>query len=102
MDDYLIKKRLEVLETIKPMCEAFRIRDYDYVITEDNNEMLSLYENYICCDCNSIRAVEMELVGYLFICYYREMCFPFKTQLTNYIKRYWRKWKVEVKENEKN
>lgn len=88
MDEYLIKKRLEVLEAIKPICDAFNIKDYDYEI-KDNHEILRIYNTKIGCDSNSIYAIKKELVGYLFICYYKESCLPFKAQVFNRIKCYW-------------
>lgn len=30
--EYLQKKRLQVLEEIKPICDAFNIKDYDYIV----------------------------------------------------------------------
>ena len=30
--EYLMKKRMQVLETIKPICKAFNIEDYNYIV----------------------------------------------------------------------
>lgn len=66
--EYLKKKRLEVLERIKPICDAFGIKDYDYIVKETGqNECLRLYDTYIECSCNSIEATMEELIGYIFI-----------------------------------
>ncbi len=88
---YLKKKRIEVLEAIEPICKAFSISDFIIEITENGHEELRIYCVRIGCDCNSIYAVKQELVGYLFVCYWKERCFPFKTQVFNRIKAYWKK-----------
>lgn len=90
--EYLKDKRKKVLKTIKPMCEAFGIKDYDYIINESNQaEFLRINETKIGCSSNSIDAVVDELIGYLFIkrwCRTRSLgCFD--TQSKNVIKRYW-------------
>lgn len=88
-DEYLAKKRLEVLEAIKPICEAFKIADYDYEV-EGSRERLRIYDTRIGCSCNSIKAVIDELVGYIFVCRFRERCLgAFKAQTFNRIKEYW-------------
>lgn len=87
--EYLITKRLQVLETIKPMCEAFGIKDYDYEI-ENNRERLRIYNTRIGCSSNSISAIIDELVGYIFVCRFRERWLgAFKIQTFNKIKEYW-------------
>lgn len=88
--EYLKEKRLEVLKEIKPICEAFNITDYDYVI-EKGIERLRLYETYIGCSSNSVSAVVDELIGYIFIkrwCRSRSLG-AFDKQTKNVIKRYW-------------
>ena len=88
-DEYLAKKRLEVLEAIKPICQAFNISNYDYEI-EGNRERLRINDTRIGCSRNSIKAVIDELVGYIFVCRFRERCLgAFKTQTFNRIKNYW-------------
>ena len=70
---YLQEKRAEVLKKIKPICEAFGIEDYDYIVSDKGQtETLRIGTTKIGCSCNSIFAVKQELVGYLFICYFRE------------------------------
>lgn len=88
----LEKKRFEVLDTIKPICKAFNITDYDYEIsTEGYREILRIYDVKIGCSCNSIDAVKNELIGFIFLrtwCKYRSLG-AFDTQCKNVIKRYW-------------
>lgn len=90
--EYLIKKRIEVLDAIKPICEAFNITDYDYEInTENGTEILRIYDVRIGCSCNSISAVKDELIGFIFLrtwCRDRSLG-AFSTQCKNVIKRYW-------------
>jgi hypothetical protein len=88
-DEYLVKKRVEVLETIKPICEVFKITDYDYEI-EGGRERLRIYDIIIGCGSNSISAIIDELVGYIFVCRFRERYLgAFKKQTFNRIKEYW-------------
>ena len=91
-NDYLIEKRIEVLEKIKPICEAFGIKDYDYIVdTKKRSERLRVYETEIGCSCNSISAVVDELVGYIFIntfCKNRSLG-AFGPQTKNRIKEHW-------------
>ena len=91
--EYLKKKRLKVLEAIKPICDVFKIEDYDYLIRDDfqQTETLRIYNTYIGCSWNSIEAVIDELMGYIIIkryCYNKSLG-PFATQTKNHIKRYW-------------
>lgn len=87
--EYLISKREEVLKTIKPICDAFGISDYDYEI-ENNRERLRIRDTRIGCSCNSISAIIDELVGYIFVCRFRERWLgAFKVQTFNKIKEYW-------------
>lgn len=88
--EQLSAKRLEVLNIIKLKCEAFGIKDFDYIITDDNHEILRIESIKIGCDCNSLFAIESELVGCLFVCYFKERDLgAFKKQTFNQIKRYW-------------
>jgi hypothetical protein len=64
---YLEKKRVEILATIKAKCEAFDIKEYDYLVTEDLREYLVLEGQKICCSGNSVWGVEQELIGYIFV-----------------------------------
>lgn len=90
--DYLKEKRIEVLEYLKPICEAFKIKDYDYEIDRDTGaEFLRIYNTKIGCSSNSITAIRDELVGYIFIvtfCKNRGLG-TFKTQTLNFIRQYW-------------
>ena len=94
INEYLIKKRIEVLNEIKPICEAFKIIDYDYEI-ENDHEVLRIYDTRIVCDSNSVYEVVKELVGYLFVQYWKDRYLPFKRQDFNAIKLYWKKWGYE-------
>lgn len=86
------KKRDEILEAIKLICEAFNIKDYDYEIRETGQrEVLRIGETRIACSDNSTSAVVDELIGYLFItrwCRNRHLG-HFGTQAKNIIKKYW-------------
>ena len=86
-------KRKEVLEVISPICEAFKIDDFDYIISETGrqDETLRIYDSYIGCSCNSVEAVIDELIGWLFVtrfCKYRSIG-AFRKQTLNAIKTYW-------------
>ena len=89
--EYLENKRLEVLEAIKPICEAFNIGDYDYLIkSSGQRETLRIGDIHIGCTSNSISAVIQELVGYIFITTWRGRGLgAFDTQAKNVIRRYW-------------
>jgi len=90
--EYLEKKRMEVLEAIKPICEVHNIKEYDYVVKETGqSETLILNGVKIGCSSNSISAIIDEVIGYLFIerwCHHRYLG-TFSTQSQNVIKRYW-------------
>lgn len=89
---YLQEKRLKVLDAIKPICDVFEIKDYDYIIKESGQtETLRLYEIKIGCSCNSIDATKNELMGFIFLnTYGRDRSLGvFDTQVRNVIKRYW-------------
>ena len=94
-DDYLESlkiKRLKVLEGIKPICEAFNITDYDYIVKKDlQTETLRINNTYIGCSLNSISAVKDELIGWIIINIYSKNrgLGTFQKQTENYIKRYW-------------
>ena len=89
---YLIEKREKVLEEIKPICDVFGIKDYDYIISKTGQrEILRLNLTKIGCSMNSIDAVKNELIGYIFLttwCHDRRLG-AFGTQTKNVIKRYW-------------
>ena len=89
--EQLEAKRIEVLEAIKPICEAFKINDYDYEVKDSGQrETLRIGNTRIGCSCNSISAVIDELVGYIFIMRWRDRNLgAFSIQTKNVIKRYW-------------
>lgn len=91
-------KREEVLTAIKPICEAFGIVDYEYIIGgEKATEILRINDTYIGCSGNSFSAVVDELIGYIFIMRYcrNRSLGAFDKQTKNYIKRYWIKGGAE-------
>ena len=90
--EYLQIKRKQVLKIIKPICEVFEIKDYDYLITDTNAEYLELEGQKIGCTCNSMGAILMELVGYIFVNTYavNRSLGAFEKQTLNVIKQYWK------------
>ena len=85
-------KRQQVLEAIKPICEVFKIEEYDYWIDEERGiERLVVQGTEIGCSCNSISAVIDELIGYIFVKRWtrNRSLGAFQTQTLNVIKRYW-------------
>ena len=89
--EYLVKKRKEVLSTIEPMLKAFGIEDFDYVITNKNQEILIIQGQKIGCTLNSISAIVNEVIGYLFVNIWARNngSMPFKTQTLNFVRHYW-------------
>lgn len=93
--NYLLKKRNEILKAIKPKLNAWGINDerFDYKIIESKNgphEVLIIDETRIGCDCNSVFAVEMEVLKYLIVEIFCRNCgFTFDSQLKNFCQRYW-------------
>lgn len=68
--DYYEKKRETVLETIKPICEAFEISEYDYTIDVSRpcvTENLIVEGHVISCSFNSVGETVRELVIYIFV-----------------------------------
>lgn len=63
-EDYGERKRRAVLETIKPICAAFEITDYDYTVG-DHQELLTVEGQEIDCTRNSIGATVKELINYI-------------------------------------
>lgn len=97
---YRDSKRKTVLETIKPICDAFGISDYDYILN-DKYERLVIEGTQIGCYCNSIGATVRELITYLFVMYASNKLHCFKTQTLNQLKQYWinqERYGVEVEE----
>ena len=85
-------KRQQMLEAIKPICEAFNIKDYDYLIdVEKGIERLVVNGTKIGCSCNSVMATIDELVGYIFVQRWtrNRSLGAFQTQTLNVVKRYW-------------
>lgn len=64
--EYRNSKRETVLDTIKPICDAFCISDYDYYYIIDE-EYLDIEGQRICCTHDSIGAVVNELICYIFM-----------------------------------
>lgn len=91
MHDYLIEKRLEVLEAIRPICEAFGITDYDYEVnTETGSEYLRIEVTKIGCACNSMWAIKQELVGWIFLNVWKDRTLgAFDKQTRKHIRQYW-------------
>jgi hypothetical protein len=91
--EHLYRKRSEVLQEIKPICEAFGISEYDYIVKrEGQREILKIGKVEIGCTSNSISAIIDELIGYIFItrwCRNRYLG-VFSIQTKNVIKRYWK------------
>ena len=90
--DFLIEKRVKILEEIKPYCELFGITDYEYFVnTNTGGEVLKLNNTYIGCTGNSVMAVVDEFIGYIIIKRYcRNRSFgAFRKQTMNAIKEYW-------------
>lgn len=90
--EYLQNKRKTVLENIKPICDAFGILSYDYIVSDEGqSEILQIYDTKICCSENSISAVIDELIGWIFVKIYCKNRYigAFKIQTLNQIKKYW-------------
>lgn len=90
--EYLKQKRIEVLEAIKPICEAFKIKDYDYIIQETGQtETLRIYDTKIGCSFNSVEAIIEELIGWIFVEIYCKERYigAFRTQTLSAIKKDW-------------
>jgi hypothetical protein len=85
--DYQIKKRNCVLETIKPICDVFEIKEYDYIL-DDEHERLVVERQSIGCCCNSIGAIVMELIAYIFLNTYCENRYV-EDKLIKELKRYY-------------
>ena len=64
--DYYEKKRETVLETVKPICEAFGITDYDYLISHNGIlEYLAVEGTYLNCTRNSIVGIVKTLLYHI-------------------------------------
>lgn len=85
---YRKKKRETVLETIKPICDAFEITDYDY-ICNGSQERLIIEGTQIGCASNSIGATVRELIVFIFVKYGSDKLGAFKTQTLNKLRCYW-------------
>ena len=62
--EYYEGKRNKVLATIKPICNAFEIKDYDYICNL-HKEKLVVEGEKIDCSGNSIGAIVTELINYI-------------------------------------
>lgn len=87
--EYLQQKCEAVLNTIKPICDAFGIKDYDYVVDDRLSERLVLEGTKIGCTSDSIATIVNELVIYLFVNYAANRFYNFKKQSLNELTRYW-------------
>lgn len=89
--EYLENKRLQILDLIQPMCSAFSIKYYDYVIDKKTlSETLILDNQKIGCSCNSLSAVVEEVIGYIFVkIYCKDRWWYHKPQAIKSIKKYW-------------
>ena len=89
-NEYLQGKRNTVLETIKPLCEAFGITEYDYVVS-DGREYLEVEGTKIGCSMNSISATVRQLVNYIWV----KTVYPYiylegdEEKIYNTLTRYW-------------
>lgn len=90
-ETYYTDKRDVILETIKPICEAFGIADYNYIIDRQKGiERLVIEGQAIGCMNNSIGATVEELIAYIFVKgYMPERYFAFKPQIKSALKCYW-------------
>lgn len=88
-EEYMKNKREKVLEVIKPICEAFDIHNYDYEVHP--REILVVEGERIGCALNSVGAVVMELIGYIFVKTYAKNMYlgAFEKQTLNVLKRHW-------------
>lgn len=86
---YYENKRQTILETIEPICEAFGIKEYDY-IAKKGSERLIVEGQAIGCTSNSIGAVVRELIIYIFITSEAiERVSHFQSAVINDLKRHW-------------
>lgn len=94
---YHKQKRQRILDKLKPLCNIFHIKNYDYEIielTEDGyytSEYLYLDGQQIGCYGSGEEAVFDEVLGYLIVKRYcrNHNLRAFHKQTINYIKRYW-------------
>lgn len=92
MDNYLEEKKKEVLLAITPICGAFGIKDFDYIVdSEKEIERLKLRGTLIGCRGNSVSAIIDEVIGYLFATIYckNRSAGAFEEQTLNVVRRYW-------------
>ena len=97
-EEYMAKKKQEIMASLTPKLNAWGVTDFDYeyTLTEDkkytDSEWLRIGKDYIGCHSNSVSAVEEEALGWLFIriwCKSRHLG-AFKIQTKNVIQAYWR------------
>lgn len=97
MDTYYIEKGKRVKEELQPICDAFGIKDWEYVCSESCmlpghvREILRVERQKIGVTGNSISAILDELIGYIFISRYcrNRSLGAFEKQVKNQIKSYW-------------
>lgn len=73
--EYYEGKRNKVIATIEPICNAFGIKNYNYVC-DLHKEMLVVEGEMIDCYRNSIGAIVMELINYIWINTYAAKLLP--------------------------
>lgn len=88
--NYDQQKRSKVLSVIKPICDVFEIKNYDYVLNE-HHERLIVEGQAIGCRGNSIGSIVMELINYIWLNSYAEnRCLgAFEKQTIRQLKCYW-------------
>ena len=92
-EEYLKETRIKVLELITPICELFRIVDYDYIVDgKIYRETLKLNNTYIDCTGDSLRTIINELISYIVVKRKIDLG-AFKNQTIKYLTRHW--WKDE-------
>ncbi len=92
-EKYLEAKRQTVLDTIKPICEAFGITNYDYIVkTSGQRETLVVENTKIGCSDDSIGAIVQELVNYIWIqCGCINRLSQYRKYIKNTLTGYWLK-----------
>ena len=88
---YNKQKREKILEVIKPICEVFEIKDYDYILNNEKERLVVEGQEIGCC-CNSIGSTVMELINYIWCNTFvkNRHLGAFEKQTMNVIKTYWK------------
>lgn len=85
-------KKASVLRKIEPICSAYGISNFDYIIDlATDNEKLVIEGTAIGCCGNSVSAVVDELTAYIFVTRYckNRSLGAFEKQTLKHIKSYW-------------